>query len=166
MRYDYRSYEWFQSTPPRRGRPLRWVVMCFNSACFNPRPREGGDSVTVCSDNLSTSCFNPRPREGGDSCPLVNLPPGFLFQSTPPRRGRRYTVFFSTVRANVSIHAPAKGATTNIGKLLCYYHGFNPRPREGGDLQASVDGVLASEFQSTPPRRGRHLPDAVLCSNR
>ena len=54
--------------------------------------------------------FNPRPRMGGD-------PPPFLFDHIP----------------QVSIHAPAWGATvarpTNGGGHPC----FNPRPRMGGD---------------------------------
>ena len=35
------------------------------SACFNPRPREGGDQERR-SDRVSGCSFNPRPREGGD----------------------------------------------------------------------------------------------------
>ena len=66
-----------------------------------------------------------------------------LFQSTPPRRGRP---------DRRSRPAPSKG--------------FNPRPREGGDL-AFAEGLLQAEpFQSTPPRRGRHAPSFVSTYSR
>ena len=55
---------WFQSTPPRRG-----------------RPPHGGTAHP-------SSCFNPRPREGGDADRCRRSSGVFLFQSTPPRRGR------------------------------------------------------------------------------
>ena len=55
--------------------------------------------------------FNPSPRAGGD----MNAP-GLVqrmapFQSTPPRGGRRCTIFTTCRCKKVSIHAPARGAT-------------------------------------------------------
>ena len=60
----------------------------------------------------SWSNFNPRSREGSDKL-----------------------VFAVTNPSNISIHAPAKGATAvPIGKIIvCIY--FNPRSREGSDLE-------------------------------
>ncbi len=74
----------------------------------------------------------------------------------------------------VSIHAPAKGATIGNCRLIEALGRFNPRPREGGDDPARSrmrpacfnprpreggDARRASHaclmFQSTPPRRGR-----------
>ena len=40
-------------------------------ACFNPRPREGGDRFGPVSQPTTTHCFNPRPREGGDLTPSM-----------------------------------------------------------------------------------------------
>ena len=54
---------------------------------------------------------------------------------------------------NVSIHAPAWGAT----KMAISYEdirSFNPRPRMGGDAVSCVD-LASGEFQSTPPHGGR-----------
>ena len=141
--------------------------------------------------------FNPRVREGGDSvsprsCVLI-----FTFQSTPPR-GRRldleydpdiddYVSIHASAReatgdqavlgviVQVSIHASAREATRRLGRCrgsAC----FNPRLREGGDrsrawhaaqIRVSIHASAReathfvssrsriSEFQSTPPRGRR-----------
>ena len=79
------------------------------------------------------TCFNPRPREGGD-------------QILAP---------FKAFLDNVSIHAPAKGATRKVCASKEPKRCFNPRPREGGDPERGHSGVRPLLFQSTPPRRGR-----------
>ena len=77
------------------------------------------------------SSFNPRPRAGGDPDD-TRLP----------------------ALGDVSIHAPARGATRywlNHGILrLC----FNPRPRAGGRLSLVRFCNYLNLFQSTPPRGG------------
>ncbi len=124
---------------------------------FNPRSREGSDNIrryiSACS-----RYFNPRSREGSDNHTthyLLSLP---AFQSMLPRRERLAadTVDLSTVpdfnprsregsdekapastyKVQISIHAPAKGATT---------------PRTVPSSQ--------STFQSTLPRRERLRPE-------
>jgi len=78
--------------------------------CFNPRPRMGGDPLGLLL-LWATSSFNPRPRMGGDRrCPVVHL-----------------------VGPDVSIHAPAWGATSPGRRSLHQAGRFNPRPRMGGD---------------------------------
>ena len=74
--------------------------------CFNPRPREGGDSQCKCTQGaavivsihapvkgategrevskLTILSFNPRPREGGDQVVVVTNASRRKFQSTPP----------------------------------------------------------------------------------
>ena len=73
--------------------------------------------------------FNSRPREGGDGLAL----------------GVCHFV-------NISIHAPAKGATRQIG-----FHGtggyFNSRPREGGD-KMSLQRLLKTLYFNSRPREG------------
>ena len=119
MQVPYRSADFlFQSTPPRRRRQLvkRPDLLITDVSihapakeatrqhrqdrvprmCFNPRPREGGDTEDIIPDT-SLSSFNPRPREGGD------------LQHPDARNGG----FF------VSIHAPAKEATNgNVDTAL------------------------------------------------
>ena len=80
---------------------------------------------------------------------------------------------------DISIHAPAKGATFSISSFRSSIVYFNSRPREGGDvthptrrgqgigisIHAPAKGATAALiempphgiFQFTPPRRGRLL---------
>ena len=78
---------------------------------FNPRPRAGGDLLQGAVEG-GRSRFNPRPRAGGD---LGHLP-------------------IEDVAVQVSIRAPARGATRRPGCTCRAASGrFNPRPRAGGD---------------------------------
>ena len=86
-----------------------------NLPYFNPRLREGGDSVCRVAF-YQVPDFNPRLREGGDTYAVLQIYLYLLFQSTPPRGRRRFWVQSSPC-------------------LLLY---FNPRLREGGDLHATA----------------------------
>ena len=77
---------------------------------FNPRARVGRDPYIFISYS-SIKSFNPRARVGRDCCVCKSWPQVYRFQSTRPRgarlvRGRHYRIW-----AEVSIHAPAWGAT-------------------------------------------------------
>ncbi len=75
--------------------------------------------------------FNPRPRVGGD--PDSRRSPVFaMFQSTPPRGGRRH----------------GSGSLTTSSR-------FQSTPPRGGRPIAGRARLVASVFQSTPPRGGR-----------
>jgi len=76
--------------------------------------------------------FNPRPRAGGDG--------------RGPERLRA---------GDVSIHAPAREATSTASMTPPGPSCFNPRPRAGGDRRRRDDHSLRSRFQSTPPRGRR-----------
>ena len=58
--------------------------------------------------------------------------------------------------AKISIHAPAKGATTYSAATANGGTNFNPRSREGSDIIKDKLTKSGSEFQSTLPRRERH----------
>ena len=103
------------------------------------------------------------------------------FQSTPPRRRRRKTAVrirpsrIVSIHApakeatstslgdgdcgGVSIHAPAKEATNSLRAFVSELSGFNPRPREGGDLDNLKTELSSTAFQSTPPRRRRQVAE-------
>ena len=55
--------------------------------------------------------FNPRSREGSDDAAFVTIN-----------------------CAKISIHAPAKGATSSVIDYFSYCCDFNPRSREGSDI--------------------------------
>ena len=78
----------FQSTLPRRERrePASFSYVCWS---FNPRSREGSDNTGDSNSHGIAISFNPRSREGSDNV--------YLNDNTA---------------LIVSIHAPAKGATT------------------------------------------------------
>ena len=122
----------FQSTPPRRRRRIDGTLSIIIND-FNPRLREGGDIYHTCLCFIITD-FNPRLREGGD----INT----------------YTMFCQQLF--ISIHASAKEATFlfffNVNTFLY----FNPRLREGGDFEYETKDKI-EKFQSTPPRRRRHI---------
>ena len=79
---------------------------------FNPRSRDGSDSTDSAEDQ-SRACksFNPRSREGSDRWQMLCFPLTLVFQSTLPRRERRKSQSTWITMLQVSIHAPAKGAT-------------------------------------------------------
>ena len=77
---------------------------------FNPRSREGSDP----NDRIlryKITDFNPRSREGSDSESLV--------------LALRFHI--------ISIHAPARGATSTFISSNRILNNFNPRSREGSD---------------------------------
>ena len=78
-----------------------------------------------------------------------------LFQSTLPRRERRYFRETLCDMIEISIHAPAKGATIKIyfrnGKHFISIHA----PAKGATFSGRVPTATHKLFQSTLPRRER-----------
>ena len=186
----------FQSTLPRRERrPANGRFRCAPPH-FNPRSREGSDSVllhlrTSHSDfnprsregsdirsgrgGQAVAHFNPRSREGSDAYSsafwrvITNFNPRSREGSDAVRHARRR-------RVDISIHAPAKGATRHSRKrpshtrfqstlprrerpssgafVITPLH-FNPRSREGSDGSNPDAFQQRILFQSTLPRRER-----------
>ena len=77
------------------------------------------------------------------------------FQSAPPHGGRRYTLVINSFRSDVSIRAPARGATRSAPRLRASIQRFNPRPRTGGDRTIRAITTISNGFQSAPPHGGR-----------
>ncbi len=120
----------FQSTPPHGGR-RQPRPEGEGGKCFNPRPRMGGDALTLicvlCPDRVSIHApawgattivrlmrinirFQSTPPHGGRPCGLSMMNDSRKFQSTPPHGGRR----------RWCLPRPTSMR-------------FNPRPRMGGD---------------------------------
>ena len=143
----------FRSTPPRGGRPPS-PPAARTLRRFDPRPREGGDTAGT-STVPRPPTFRSTPPRGGRRVSSARSAPILAFRSTPPRGGRRRATRRSEVRmkfrstpprggrlaarlltgdnARVSIHAPARGATSGCRAAACRSWCFDPRPREGGD---------------------------------
>ncbi len=143
---------------------------------FNPRPRAGGDGAAELGDVESVVSIHAPARGATQRAPCAGTHSGG-FQSTPPRGGRlrrscrRYwlpscfnprpraggdlLLFAGQCHLDVSIHAPARGATVCGGVSRASSSSFNPRPRAGGDPIAVYHRNAIPLFQSTPPRGGR-----------
>ena len=148
----------FQSTRPRGARRQTRKPTTASCWCFNPRAREGRD-LTPKHRKTALLCFNPRAREGRDISQLMQLGTVGRFQSTRPRGARHFARSTLDDEIPVSIHAPARGATSHHFGCLITTQGFNPRAREGRDLLKLCRRILNSLFQSTRPR-GARLPPA------
>jgi len=99
----------FQSTRPHGAR-RRNTPVGRRHTCFNPRARTGRDIIFGVWWSASAS-FNPRARTGRD------IGGGGEFEAS-----------------DVSIHAPARGATLDFQGDGYVFVGFNPRARTGRDV--------------------------------
>ena len=80
-------------------------------------------------------------------------PPG-IFQFTPLREGRRaYPT--TCARVMISIHAPPRGATEEVGQIVGVDK-FQFTPLREGRQREVVLSDVAMQFQFTPLREGRH----------
>ena len=70
----------------------------------------------------------------------------FEFQSTLPRGERHYVRYYTAQIVNISIHAPARGATSRSHWANnCSVH-FNPRSREGSDCYQALADRIGRNF--------------------
>ena len=168
----------FQSTRPRGARLSVLGSCAMRNGFQSTRPRGARPTQKIPVPARSTISFNPRARGGRDVFSILVVFKLVMFQSTRPRGARLHQKRSKTERKNVSIHAPAGGATNErcnskrtsgvsihapaggatsavhqaIGKTSC----FNPRARGGRDLYAPPMASPAFErFQSTRPRGAR-----------
>ena len=68
-----------------------------------------------------------------------------------PVKGTTRFQCFPIRMVDVSIHVPVKGTTCAPRVSLDWSQCFNPRPREGDDVDAGRVQTSESEFQSTSP---------------
>ena len=79
------------------------------------------------------------------------------FQSALPRGERQQIGGSLDEDRNISIHAPARGATVSLVTRDSAHKHFNPRSREGSDNRLEAVWMKTEIFQSTLPRGERHL---------
>ena len=104
---------------------------------FNPRPREAGDVVQGDAAQTLSALFQSTPARGGRRTGSSPSPASRAkFQSTPSRGGRPAHSRAAAPAWPVSIHARARRATTAVPEGAGRGAGFNPRPREAGDVRA------------------------------
>ncbi len=162
----------FQSTHPRgvrRGRPRGDHP---RGGHFNPRTRVGCDRPSSPA-RASAYYFNPRTRVGCDFSGQAARSAAFGFQSTHPRGVRPRLSYLSISALNISIHAPAWGATlimtvakieraisihapawgaTTYSVILLLIKHISIHAPAWGATFATYTGGNVMEFQSTHPR--------------
>ena len=125
--------------------------------CFNPRPRAGGD-LNIKDILAPSGEFQSTPPRGGRRDAGVRPCDGRdQFQSTPPRGGRRTAPPPVLTVGEVSIHAPARGATLGACPRCIAKQRFQSTPPRGGRPRMILAIAPDRAFQSTPPRGGRRV---------
>ena len=98
--------------------------------------------------------FNPRPRAGSDVQRRLQRRHPVQFQSTPPRGKRLAMRLMERAAVMVSIHAPAREATSDASTSVTAGMRFNPRPRAGSDLLAWFGTASPNTSFNPRPRAG------------
>ena len=174
---------------------------------FNPRSRKGSDPANMRYISI-INYFNPRSRKGSDYTGLQEIAEVYEFQSTLPQGERRLRpggfcmqeYFNPRSRKGsditgckggdcscISIHAPARGATTPsyMGGISCnifqstlpqgerhlltafpvIFVYFNPRSRKGSDLlcRSICSGQMYFNPRSRKGSDGDYPPPDLLC---
>ena len=145
---------------PAKGATLLKCSSRSDGRDFNPRSREGSDhDKGRCEGNGDD--FNPRSREGSDPA----TPPSWKIQRDFNPRSREGSDIGSMGACKqgyqISIHAPAKGATKKfqIHVDKNQFQSTLPR-RERRCLIHLLDSKII--FQSTLPRRERHIRGVIM----
>ena len=92
----------------------------------------------------------------------ISLSEASLFQFTLPRGERRTRHCKGMHKLNVSIHAPARGATLRCYRGRPQGKSFNSRSREGSDSSSGVGRYSSSCFNSRS-REGSDLCLLCMC---
>ena len=124
--------------------------------------RERHRTVTVYSNTGEFQSTLPRWERPEYRAPVTNRDRYISIHA--PAKGATSTDGLQCADRSISIHAPAKGATRNLTPTRWAQPHFNPRSREGSDLVAAAVKQQAPEFQSTLPRRERLAVFIVDCT--
>ena len=111
-----------------------------------------GERLVSAISSSTSYDFNPRSREGSDQIPFAYAVRCCLFQSTLPRGERPFCAFFFFFHVDISIHAPARGATRLPRLRSSCLTDFNPRSREGSDRGTQPQYILNAISIHAPAR--------------
>ena len=166
----------FQSTLPR-GERLNSIPVIASRHNFNPRSREGSDSIIhILKDHFYISIHAPArgatnasakkqtplnisihaPARGATESRVI-LQQGYtVFQSTLPRGERRVADSNKVEVKQISIHAPARGATKNYLVTVNRFYISIHAPARGATF-VEKRAAYVEIFQSTLPRGERRF---------
>ena len=117
----------------------------------SPKPRAQRGATFVAITAVWAHWFKATHPHGVRHLPSRSSPMSLSFQSTHPHGVRHPEFNYNFHGANVSIHAPSRGATGPPTDRINHTVGFNPRTLTGCD-----DGIIffrgkVDSFQSTHP---------------
>ena len=141
---------------PAWGATYAEALRAINDTGFNPRARVGRDYFARRLESRGHQFQSTRPR-GARLSLLVLSVSAWGFQSTRPRGARHHRLHSLRSFLNVSIHAPAWGATRVERFFRSLQVCFNPRARVGRDALSGFFCAIFESFQSTRPRGARQL---------
>ena len=95
---------------------------------------------------MSILNFNPRSRKGSDVAPACYPSVGFNISIHAPAKGATIRRLPDHAVVHISIHAPAKGATLRPALRKSADRDFNPRSRKGSDNNILKGGVIHEYF--------------------
>ena len=123
---------------PARGATGPCGSILVSAQDFNPRTREGCDGLTLDDLGFATEFQSTHPR-GVRHALSRSASAGLVFQSTHPRGVRRiYTDSWPSSTPFQSTHP--RGVRRLPHGLITYYTHFNPRTREGCDMDTRESG--------------------------
>ncbi len=156
-RYNPRPATWetqFQSTRPRGARQFRMTADQLWSAVSIHAPAWGA-TAGIALDDGASGRFNPRARVGRDHSSRP-WPPRYRRFNPRARVGRDTEKYASAIAlADVSIHAPAWGATFSL-RSNDRQAGVSIHAPAWGATRGKVIYLEDTKFQSTRPRGARH----------
>ena len=147
------AYSLFQFTPLREGRRQAGAAIVGGLTISIHAPARGATAKGRARATPSPN-FNSRPCERGD-CKVGRREICLLhFNSRPCERGDKVLAIIKTSQKLISIHAPARGATT-LGRCSASKPSdFNSRPCERGDRRPAYKNQQWTDFNSRPCERG------------
>ena len=147
------AYSLFQFTPLREGRRQAGAAIVGGLTISIHAPARGATAKGRARATPSPN-FNSRPCERGD-CKVGRREICLLhFNSRPCERGDKVLAIIKTSQKLISIHAPARGATT-LGRCSASKPSdFNSRPCERGDLLHCLPASSRWHISIHAPARG------------
>jgi hypothetical protein len=164
-----REFDHFQSTHPHGVRPSAPLdVFRFDLSLSIHAPARGA-TKTMRYRGVVDATFNPRTRTGCDNLALRDHDITHGFQSTHPHGVRLFQTTSAHGHVQLSIHAPARGATSSSLRIISRVLSFNPRTRTGCDpgrkepepcIALSIHAP-ARGATNTPGRLRSHTPLSI-----
>ena len=121
-------------------------------ACFNPRPRAGGDLSDLRVERRDVEVSIHAPARGATRACRSRRSGRYEFQSTPPRGGRPDRAAARQLDAMFQSTPPRGGRLQMPSALSAARSCFNPRPRAGGDRMLALVNATVSVSIHAPAR--------------